>query len=180
MSPTIVRLALLAFVPLVFVTGCDDAPPVDPAVVQQATDGLRASGARFGEKNGIIGKVDFAGKKVSKDDFANLGKLPDLQELVLAGATFDNADLAGLVGSRQLVRLTLKGSAIDDAGLEHLGKLTTLQQLDLEQTKVTDAGLQHLTGLTKLEKLYLTGSKATQGGAGKLKESLPKLSTYGP
>jgi Leucine-rich repeat (LRR) protein len=159
------------------ISGC--GTPEDPEVEKEGKAAIRENGARMVEDGGHVGKVDFSGKKVTDADFANIAKLPRLEQLILVRSTIDEGGLAHLSNLKRLGQMSLQGSNVTDAGLEHVGKLVNLTQLDLGGTKITDAGLEHLRGLKQLQKLYIGGSTATSSGGSKLKESLPKLSVIG-
>lgn len=81
---------------------------------------------------------------VTDEEFANLGKLANLERLVL------DAD-------KDQWQMT-------DAGLQHLSGLTKLQQLNLGGPKITDNGLQFLQELTRLENLTIRGENITGQG----------------
>src|SRR5262249_13396781 len=58
----------------------------------------------------------------------------------------------------QLEQLVVNGSKLTDHGLARLKDLTSLSRLDLDYTKITDGGMAHLEGLKNLSVLSLNGT----------------------
>ena len=79
-----------------------------------------------------------------------------LEELYLAGTTFDD-EAAKLLGQfPKLKTLRVSQTQISDLGLEHLAALKSLEKLDLsENSQIFDGGLMHLSGMTQLKWLNL-------------------------
>ena len=135
----------------------------------------------------------------SDADLVHVGRLVQVEALVLGNSSISDAGLAHLTGLTQLQTLTLNHTQITDAGLAYLTGMTELDMLNLDETGVTDAGLAHLAGLTNLRHLSLNGDKlsgvglphlkgltrlmglelrntqVTESAAGELTQALPRL-----
>ncbi len=87
---------------------------------------------------------------------SQLDGVSNLEELYLAGTTFDDEAAALLTRFPKLRQLRVSQSQLSDQGLEHLAKLKSLTVLDLsENSQIFDGGLQHLSGMRQLKSLNL-------------------------
>lgn len=97
-----------------------------------------------------------------------LGKLKNLESLVLAGASVSDAGLAALAQFENLRALDISGlDGITEQGLKHLEGLKGLQQLNLTLfgfSGLKAESLKHLAGLTELRDLCLTEDPGTIRG----------------
>jgi uncharacterized protein (TIGR02996 family) len=130
--------------------------------------------------------------------FRELGRLGNLEELMVGGTHFGDAELSHLRGAGQLRQLALEFANITAAGfatlrdlpnlrvlvvgnytqltaeaLKAIASLTQLRWLSLRRA-ITDEDLAHLAGMPNLEGLQLTYSKVTDAGLARLKE-MPQL-----
>jgi hypothetical protein len=100
---------------------------------------------------------------------APIGRLTQLEQLVVNGSMLTDDGLVKLKDLTSLSRLDLDYTRISDNGLAHLEGLKNLSALSLNGTPVTDAGLSHLKGLTNLAELNLAGTHITNAGLVQLK-----------
>lgn len=85
---------------------------------------------------------------------ADIGRMTQLESLVLERSALDAKSLSRLSGLSNLRTLHLIDAKLDDAGLAHLKTLPSLTELILRDNKgVTDKGLQHIASLTRLKTL---------------------------
>jgi len=117
-----------------------------------ALNGLKVLAADF-----LFGDMVFA--------ISRLDGVSNLEELYLAGTTFDDEAAALLTRFPKLRQLRVSQSQISDQGLEHLAKLKSLAILDLsENSQIFDGGLQHLSGMRQLTSLNLWRVNITDSG----------------
>lgn len=86
----------------------------------------------------------------------HLEGVTELEELYLAGTTFDDEAASLLIRFPKLRQLRISQSQISDVGLEHVARLESVVNLDLsENSQIFDGGLQHLSGMQQLTVLNL-------------------------
>jgi Leucine-rich repeat (LRR) protein len=96
---------------------------------------------------------------------SRLDGVSNLEELYLAGTTFDDEAAALLTRFPKLRQLRVSQSQLSDQGLEHLAKLKSLTVLDLsENSQIFDGGLQHLSSMRQLTSLNLWRVNITDSG----------------
>src|SRR5690606_22558486 len=101
---------------------------------------------------------------------AHVGRLGQLQELVLSVTPLTDAGMTHLRELTQLKNLHLGPSArLTGAGFKNVEGLTRLQRLTLRNLSVTDADLVALRGLTDLRILELSSPRLTDAGMPNLK-----------
>jgi hypothetical protein len=105
-------------------------------------------------------------------------KMPDIENLFLAGTEVDDDGMAALARLANLSILDLCQTKITDRGLEPLSQLTNLEELNLARTKVGNAGLPRLKNLNSLTCLELSETSVTDAGLSSL-TSLKKLKFLG-
>jgi hypothetical protein len=110
--------------------------------------------------------VDIRGNTALNKGFSQLKQLPNLKQLRIGSAPFDDSDIEILDNLKELTFLDLGGTHITDAGLVHLQELKNLKSLNLSETKVTDEGIKQLKPLTNLEFLELYSTNVTNAGLG--------------
>ncbi len=115
------------------------------------------------------------GSTVTDAVMAKVGRMTQLQGVVLFRTSISDTGLVHLSGLRMLAFLYLDGTQFTNAGLASISGLTSLSALGLNRTQVTDAGLEHLRELTKLDFLDLTHTQVTDAGLAQLK-GLARLS----
>lgn len=118
--------------------------------------------------------VDLSRRAVTEAALRQLGRLPRIGNVVLAGSSITDNGLEHISNLTQLQRLRLDGTAITDVGLQHLKGMTQLEYLNLRGTRVSDAGLDQISRLGRLEDLNLTNTGVTEEGVKRLREALPK------
>lgn len=121
-------------------------------------------------KTGVATKADLRGARWGEGDFALVGYLPGLKEVLLTGPDVNNesmrvlATLPGLevldatrsaVGDpglayfethKKLRKIVLFRCDVTDAGFDSLAKMPVLAEIDCGQTRISDAGLEKLRG----------------------------------
>jgi hypothetical protein len=122
--------------------------------------------------------LDLTGNPVGDAGLKQVGRLGDLEWLILYNTKATSAGLAHLAQLTRLRSLSLGGCAISDEGLDHLQKLSALEALDLRNTQVTDAGMSRLAGLARLKAVWLDETQVTDAGLAHLKD-LPLLEEIG-
>ena len=122
-----------------------------------------------GEGLEAIGKLDqleelvLLDRDIGADGFSNLAVLPKLRKLALSGPLEDpKMTKLGLLVHLQVLDLDMPD--IVDGAAEEIAKLTELTELNLANTKLSDVGLARLSTLTKLQELYLDGTRVTRDG----------------
>lgn len=145
-----------------------NAPPLESLALDRMgiTDGATA----YFRQIPALKKLNLQGSRITDEGLANIGRLTQLDFLMVTGSTHWITD-AGLANLRDLVNLKelfLVGDKLGDAGLARLEGLKNLERLDFLSTRATDAGLVHLAGLSKLKHLGLTRSKITDAGLARI------------
>jgi len=92
---------------------------------------------------GHVSYVSF-GEGSSDAELVHVGRLTQLDQLVINGLPVTNDGLSHLKGLANLRRLILVGPAITDANLAHLRRLYRLRRLELINTRVTEAAAREL------------------------------------
>lgn len=106
--------------------------------------------------------VDLTGcGRLTSEGYRRLSGLVQLQEMVAAQSSIDDAGLAAVRGLTNLQHLDLSETATGDAGLNHLLGIIRLRRLSLRATQVSDKGLSQLKALRNLEVIDL-GRTAVQ------------------
>lgn len=132
-------------------------------------------------------------KKISHEDFVELGKNKWIKYLDLESSLFDNADLAEIVnlpdlhvvnvrgtninneGIQMIARckkvhtLQASGTNLDDTAVEKMTKITTLNDLDLNSTQISDASFKYFAELPNLGKLEIGDCEIKGRGIAELK-----------
>jgi len=117
------------------------------------------------EHFGHVIQVRFWGAWWLTDDvIVHVGRLTQLQELILTDSSVGDVGLAHLSGLTRLSSLDLRFTLVTDTGLVHLKRLTALESLDLSRNRITDAGLAHLKALRKLTTLKIGYTQVTDAG----------------
>ncbi len=114
--------------------------------------------------------------RIKGEGLVSLGKLDNLQVLVLDKNLVDDAGLAPLKNLHGLRELYLEQTRVVGPGLANLKDLKHLALLSMNETKIDDAGLAGLEGLGSLEELHLRGSQVRGEGVKHL-HGLTKLHT---
>lgn len=112
----------------------------------------------------------------SKEGFAYLDALVELDSLCVLGDRISARELALLKNVPRLRELSLYGMSLDDKGFEQLAGLGRLTHLYLDRTNITDASLKPLKRLKDLQLLSLSGSQVTEKGIRDFSASLPECS----
>lgn len=92
-----------------------------------------------------------------ESSFAEIGKLRDLEFLVLSCPPHPMEFVQHLVGLKKLSKLYLT-QPVGDAGLAMLCQLKNLESLTISCQHITDEGIQQLSALSKFRFLKLHGS----------------------
>jgi eukaryotic-like serine/threonine-protein kinase len=160
-------------------------PAIQPAVPEEAERGtarwvLQMGGSltiRVGDREQVVGTVGDLSEvfqvvavtipertTLSDAALADLGKLPNLERLLLMHVRISDAGLVHLAQLSKLKVLRLDGTKVSDAGLAHLKNLVSLETLWLIHCGVSDDGLVHLTTLPALRDLLLGDTRVTDAG----------------
>jgi hypothetical protein len=119
-------------------------------------------------------RLEFSEVRLAADDFAELRRLPHLEELGVWRTGLDDEGAKHLGRITSLRWLDIGEAAITDAAVSHLKNLTELQTLYAAKTALTDRGVAELAGLRRLERLGLSSTKVTDAGV-KALSALPEL-----
>lgn len=104
-------------------------------------------------------RLTLDGAQLAAEDYALLGKLPQLQDLSLSHSSItDNGATRLPLG---LTTLSLQGTAVTDKSLAHVAAMKGLATLDIANTDITSDGLKLLEPLRSLQKLSLDDSCIT-------------------
>lgn len=98
-----------------------------------------------------------------------IGRLRQLQELVITGALFTDDGLKHLCSISGLRSLSLQGVTISGAGLAALSEQGKLQELRILNAPITDEGARAIAMLKSLETLHLAETSITDSGLGSLR-----------
>lgn len=109
-------------------------------------------------------------EKVSNSGLAPIGKLKDLDTLVVDRSSLTDDGLVHLASLPNLRRLSLAENRITDAGLAHLARLSRLEELVLDSTQVRGSGLAPLSGLGRLSSLSLRHTRIDDRGLSAARE----------
>jgi hypothetical protein len=96
------------------------------------------------DANGRVNNLRLEGRHLPDAMMAEVGKLTELDEMSLAGASFSEDSLAHLYGLKYLRRLGLGGTPITDKALVHLEKLEGLTEVWLTTGQFSPAALEKL------------------------------------
>ena len=130
--------------------------------------------AGFNERGEVV-TVHAEDTPFGDDQMRQLGALPSLRELHLAGTRVTDAGMAHVGQFAALERLYLTKCGVGDKGLSHVAGLSHLRAINLVGTNLTSAGLDHLSGLKELRALYVTDVKLGPAAVDQLKSKLPRL-----
>lgn len=103
-----------------------------------------------------------------------LGRLANLDVLVLKKSLITDDELQCLAGLNSLRELFLAETQVTDKGMARLKSLSGLQRLDLDRTQVSDAGLKHLSEVTSLHYVCVRDTRTTQTGREAFRSARPK------
>jgi len=96
------------------------------------------------DASGRVTYLRLEGRHLPDAIMAEVGKLTELDEMSLAGASFSEDSLAHLHGLKYLRRLGLGGTPITDKALVHLEKLEGLTEVWLTRRQFSPAALEKL------------------------------------
>jgi Leucine-rich repeat (LRR) protein len=127
--------------------------------------GLRQLSVRYDFVKEILGELRYlpklevlaiSGGKLQPGDWAPLGELRELGELMVSGCAFADADLAVLKSNVNLRRLDISSSQISAQGIGRLPDFCPhLEWLKLDSLLLTDDAVERLRGLSKLKELRI-------------------------
>jgi hypothetical protein len=120
----------------------------------------------------LIQRLSLDGARLQPQDWALVGKLPQLQSLSLARSNITDADVPVLPPG--LTKLSLNGTAVTDKSMSHLATISGLISLDITDTAVTGEGLRLLEPLQSLQKLSIDDSCITASSAESLRLMQPQ------
>ena len=106
-----------------------------------------------------IERLTLDGAKLQPEDYALLGKLPQLRSLSLARTNVTDTNVSRL--SLGLTRLWLNGTSVTDRSMPRLAAMNGLVSLDITDTEITPDGLRLLEPLRSLETLWIDDSCIT-------------------
>lgn len=119
-----------------------------------------------------LNELDITGGNLTVEHLVNVGKTPNLERLVIAGATVESAAVAQLAAAEKLSDFDASQTNTDDNAIAGFKNLP-LRRVVLNQTRVTDASLVVLGGIASLEDLSLIECQVS--GAGFLKPAFTNL-----
>jgi hypothetical protein len=93
---------------------------------------------------GRVINLKLDGKILPDAVFAEIGKLTELWEISIAGASFDEESLAHLQNLPYLRNLGIGATAITDTTLGHLEKLESLRQVWMPRARLSEEAIQKL------------------------------------
>jgi len=105
---------------------------------------LSKLGGRFDlNSSGAAIRVDLTESVAEDKDLASLSRLPNIEQLFLAGPDFTDKGLVHLIGLKKVRVLGLENTGTTDDGMSHLSGLTNLVALRLRRTDIGNDGLKH-------------------------------------
>jgi hypothetical protein len=106
-----------------------------------------------------------------------LGRLTNLECLLLRHTQVSDEALAAVESMTHLTQLDLSNTSVTDGGLRHVAEATQLKSLILNDLPITDRGLERLRSLENLEELELCFTRISDDGIHHLKhlQSLRRL-----
>lgn len=114
--------------------------------------------------NQQVKALSLKGAAVTRNGLAQIGRLPELRKLILAGTPVLPADWSALSTAVQLEELDAEATGLDDTTIAALSFLVNLKSLNISRTSVTDAGFQALVGMRKLESIVCSGLRISGAG----------------
>ena len=116
---------------------------------------------------------------VNDDGLAQMGKLPEVEELCLEHVNVSDKGLAFLSSMPRLRSLSLQYVSISDDALAALGKVTALESLNLGSLKhVGDKTVVALERLPRLRELTLAQTGVSDGGLQHLNRAIESLNLF--
>ncbi len=106
-----------------------------------------------------IERLTLDGAKLRPEDYALIGKLPQLRSLSLSRTNVTDTNMSRL--SPGLTSLSLNGTSVTDKSMPQLAAMAGLASLDITDTEITPAGLWQLKPLQSLKKLWVDDSCIT-------------------
>jgi DNA-binding winged helix-turn-helix (wHTH) protein len=120
---------------------------------------------------GDIFILQISGTLVTDAGMANIGRLPNIENLILSHLEISNTGLAEVKNLENLQTLEIRASlTITDDGLAALVDLPALYRLSLPYTNITDAGLRHVKRIAALNNLSMRNCRISDKGLAELRE----------
>lgn len=159
---------------------------------EETRQAVEIAGAEFGSDDTVVA---LTAASLTDAELAPLGRLTNLETVLLCGEQitglglhnlkglthlrmlnvycdhFAESGLESLAGMPDLHSLTLHSDQLTDVGLETLSQLKSLTGLHLDSNQITDAGMQYLPQLKDLTFLTLHSNQITDAGL----RNLPQL-----
>lgn len=130
---------------------------------------------RFLEKIPNLENLAIAGaNKLTDAVFQNIEKLNGLQEISLHGTNITGIEVNRLTKLPHLEKLELGASSLNDEALKKISQLSHLKHLEIGSTDVTDEGMKYVARLRKLKHLSIRDTAISDIGLQQLLE-LPNL-----
>lgn len=134
----------------------------------RANGSAGVSGKTFNDPRTKFARAFFARGKEVDDALEYISQFPELRNVALSGTFVTEAGLMHVGRLKNLEWLLLDSTPTDDRGLSRLVALDKLQTLNLSQTQVTGRGMQWLTLLKNLHNLNLDDTAVDDDGLRRL------------
>ena len=162
-------LALLVTVSSLSLAKAED--PSDQATAIKKIEALGGDVERAINSNSIV-TISLVGcSKLTNDDLSCLKFLPDVTELLLAGASgISDKGLNQIIQCKELRSLGLARTGVTDEGMKTIANLKKLEHLQLSHTTISDKGIANLKRLPNLQSLVLLNTSVANDGLKELAE----------
>lgn len=116
---------------------------------------------------------------ITKDHFAHLEALTELEEITLWNRSTTDSELSFLRGRKKLTKLELRSIHASGPGIAVLNDLPSLENLILAHAALTDNDLDRLDGCPQLRKLDLNCNPISDAAITRFAKSHPRLKEVG-
>ena len=109
-------------------------------------------------KDADVVEIDFGSDRSLREGIDSINRMPNVNNLCLAGPGITDSGLAALLGlgeRRSDLAVDILSTSITDRGLRHLQACQDLSVLCLNGGNITDNGLVHLRSMSHLRRLLL-------------------------
>lgn len=154
-----------------------DLGTIDSAEVKP---GFTGEGLPAPERLPALRILNLRSTSLSAAGLEKVGRLKQLQHLILGGGHYEDEELKHLSGLEELESLMIIGGELDGTGVDRLAGLARLSSLELRGSNFGDAAQAHVASLPALERLDLHETAVTLAGLTDLRDAtlLRQLAIY--